>query len=59
MDFFICFFDQTGPLGGRYEPQLIEFARSIRGEIVNPVTAEHEFLLHKTLLQACGFSGIV
>ena len=47
-----------GPLGGRYEPQLIEFARSIRGEIVNPVTAEHEYLLHKTLLQACGFSGL-
>ena len=47
-----------GPLGGRYEPQLIEFARSIRGEITNPVTAEHEYLLHKILLQACGFSGL-
>ena len=44
-----------GPLGGRYEPQLIEFARIIRGEMTNPFPAEHEFLLHKTLLQACGF----
>lgn len=44
-----------GPLGGRYEPQLIEFARIIRGEIVNPYPVEHEYLLHKTLLQSCGF----
>lgn len=44
-----------GPLGGRYEPQLIEFARIIRGEMTNPFPAEHEFLLQKTLLQACGF----
>lgn len=42
-----------GPLGGRYEPQLIEFARIIRGEISNPYPVEHEFLLHKTLLQCC------
>ncbi|MBR3709175.1 MAG: gfo/Idh/MocA family oxidoreductase, partial [Lentisphaeria bacterium] len=47
-----------GPLGGRYEPQLIDFARTIRGEIVNPVSVEHEYLLHKTLLQTCGFSGL-
>ena len=44
-----------GPLGGRYEPQLIDFAKIVRGEMVNPFSAEHEFLLHKTLLQACGF----
>ena len=44
-----------GPLGGRYEPQLIEFARIIRGEISNPYPVEHEFLLHKTLLQSCAF----
>ena len=47
-----------GPLGGRYEPQLIDFARTIRGEIVNPVSVEHEYLLHKTMLQTCGFSGL-
>ena len=44
-----------GPLGGRYEPQLLQFARIIRGEITNPFPPEHEFLLHKTLLQACGY----
>ena len=44
-----------GPLGGRYEPQLIDFARVIRGEITNPYPVEHEYLLHKILLQCCGF----
>ena len=47
-----------GPLGDRYRPQLAEFARIIRGEIANPYPAEHEYLLHKTLLQACGFTGL-
>ena len=47
-----------GPLGGRYEPQLTDFARTIRGEIADPIPAGHEFLLQKTLLQACGFNGL-
>lgn len=41
-------------LGKRYDRQLIDFARIIRGEIENPFPLEHELLLHKTLLDACG-----
>ena len=44
-----------GPLGGRYDRQLIDFAEIIRGKKENPFTIEHEFLLHKTLLEACNF----
>jgi hypothetical protein len=42
-----------GPLGGRYDRQLIDFAEIIRGKKENPFPIEHEFLLHKTLLEAC------
>lgn len=45
-----------GTLGGRYDRQLLEFAKIIRKEIKNPFPIEHEELLHKTLLDACGFS---
>ena len=43
-----------GPRGDRYRTQLIEFARSVRGEIANPYPVEHEALVQKTLLQICG-----
>ena len=46
-----------GPLGGRYEPQLIEFAEIIRGKMIKSPSLEHEYLLHKTLLRACGLYG--
>ncbi len=39
---------------GRYDNQLIEFARIVRGEIANPYTLEHERLVQKCVLQACG-----
>ena len=42
-----------GVLGKRYDDQLIEFARIVRGEIVNPYGAQHEYILHKALLEAC------
>ena len=42
-----------GTLNSRYEPQLIEFAKILRGEIANPYPFEHEFQLHETLLKAC------
>ena len=45
-----------GVLGSRYEAQLIEFARIIRGEIRNPYSCQHEYLLHEVLLAACGYS---
>ena len=44
-----------GTLNGRYDRQLIEFAKIVRKEISNPYPIEHEYLLHKTLLQACEF----
>ena len=44
-----------GPRGDRYAAQMIEFARSVRGEAANPFPIEHEYLLHKTLLQASGY----
>lgn len=43
-----------GPLGGRYDKQIREFAAIIRREMVNPYPVEHEFLIQKILLQACG-----
>ena len=43
-----------GPLGGRYDEQVIEFAKIIRGELVNPYPMEHEFMIQKILLQSCG-----
>ena len=44
-----------GPRGNRYTAQLTEFARAVRGEIANPFPPEHEYLLHRTLLQASGY----
>ncbi len=40
---------------GRYDDQLIEFARIIRGEIENPYPLEHELIVQECLLQACGY----
>jgi predicted dehydrogenase len=42
------------PPPGRYDFQLIELARIIRGEIANPYPLSHELLVQKLLLQACG-----
>lgn len=44
-----------GPMGGRYDAQLLEFAKIVRGEIRNPFGYEHELLLHRCLLAACGY----
>ena len=44
-----------GPMGGRYDAQLLEFARIVRGEISNPFGYEHELLLHRCLLAASGY----
>lgn len=41
---------------GRYDYQLIELARIIRGEIENPFPLEHEILVQECLLEACGYS---
>ena len=44
-----------GPLGSRYERQTEEFYRIVCGEARNPYPYQHEYLVHKTLLKACGF----
>ena len=42
-----------GLLNCRYGSQLTEFAKIIRKEMANPWSFDHEYLLHKTLLEAC------
>ena len=46
-----------GTLGSRYQRQLKEFYEIIRHGKTNPYPYEHEYILHKTLLKACGFEG--
>ncbi len=46
----------VGPMGGRYDEQFIEFARVVNGEIEDPYTYEHDFLVHETLLAAAGYT---
>jgi predicted dehydrogenase len=43
------------PLGKRYDAQMMEFARIVRGEIENPYSLAHELLVQETLLKACGY----
>lgn len=42
------------PLKDRYEDQWREFAAVLNGEMVNPYSYEHDYLVHKCHLQACG-----
>ncbi len=42
------------PLKDRYEDQWREFAAVVNGERVNPYTYEHDYIVHKSHLQACG-----
>jgi predicted dehydrogenase len=42
------------PLKDRYEDQWREFAAVLNGEMVNPYTYEHDYLVHKCHLEACG-----
>ena len=46
----------VGVLNGRYEEQLMEFSRIIRGEIRNPFPPEHEFHVQEALLAAAGYT---
>lgn len=40
------------PMPGRYDDQLIEFARAVQGEIPNPYPLGHELMVQETLLAA-------
>ncbi len=42
------------PLKDRYEDQWREFAVVLNGEMVNPYTYEHDYIVHKCHLAACG-----
>ncbi len=42
------------PLKDRYEDQWREFAAVVNGEMANPYNYEHDYLVHKCHLQACG-----
>ena len=42
-----------GVMNDRYEGQLLELAMMIRGEIENPYTYEHDYLVQECLLKAC------
>lgn len=41
------------PLEDRYDGQLLEFARIVRGEIANPYSYDHERLVQRCFLNAC------
>jgi len=44
------------PQADRYEAQLVELAKIIRGEIRNPYTYEHDYLVHEVTLAAAGYT---
>jgi predicted dehydrogenase len=42
------------PARFRYDDQLLEFAKIVRGEIANPYSYEHDLLVQDCVLKACG-----
>lgn len=46
-----------GPLGDRYDTQLLELAAVIRGELENPFSYDHELLTEEVLLAAAGYEA--
>jgi predicted dehydrogenase len=45
----------VGVMNHRYDDQLIELARIINGEIEDPYTYEHDYVVQETLLAAAGY----
>ncbi len=45
-------------MNGRYDDQITEFAHIIRGEMENPYSYRHEFLVQEALMAACGHRGL-
>ena len=41
---------------GRYDAQMIDFARIVRGEIDNPFDIDYELAVQRTVLKACGIN---
>ena len=48
---------ELAPIMHRYDEQLIEFAKCVRGEIENPYPYEHEMLVQEVLLAASGIQS--
>jgi predicted dehydrogenase len=46
----------VGVMNGRYDDQLIELARVIRGKIDNPYSYDHELLAQETIIAAAGYA---
>jgi predicted dehydrogenase len=44
------------PMSGRYDDQIRELARIVRGEIGNPYSLEHELIVQEATLRAAGYS---
>ena len=44
-------------MNGRYDNQLIELAKIIRGEMENPYPVNHELIVQESLLRASGWPG--
>jgi len=42
------------PMPGRYDEQLIDFARMVRSEKASEHTAEHDLIVHEAVLRASG-----
>lgn len=47
-------FEDVAAQGRRYDAMMLEFARCVRGEMVNPYSYEYELQMHKLMLAACG-----
>ena len=47
----------VGVMNGRYDNQLIELAKIIRGEMENPYPVNHELIVQESLLRASGWPG--
>ncbi len=46
----------VGVMHGRYEDQLVDLAKAIRGEAAHPFGYDHELLTHEVVLAACGLT---
>ena len=44
------------PQADRYENQFIELAKILRGEMKNPYSYEHDYLVHEGTLAAAGYT---
>ena len=46
-----------GVIRDRYEEQLVELAKMINGEMINPYTYEHDYLVQEVVMAASGYTN--